>query len=233
MKNRFNLIFRFWAVFISLACCPAVTAQEDETHGFLNLVNLVPAAAKCKISLTGKDVVPGGLASADATGWFIVPTGSLSISLEIQGYETSSGNIDIADMQSSVFVIFLEPNPRKDKDDKPLPPKIKAKRCEALPAQKGFYLKLVSFCPGDKTFTIGSNLLSLKLFEEVEVPKWSGGALKILLGQESIGITHPEIEKDPFYLFVGTDHAGKYCTTLVRAGNQTLPPWMKTKTPKP
>ncbi len=234
MKNRFKLIARFWVIFISLAFCPGGTAQEEETHGFLNLVNVVPGAAKCKIGLTGKDVVPGGLTSAEATGWFIVPTGSLPLSLEIEGYETGSGNIDIADMQSSVFVIFLEPNPRKDKDGKPMPPKIKAKRCDALPAQKGFYLKLMSLCPGENTFIIGPHQLNVKLFESAEVPRWAGGAFQILHDEKPIGVTHAELEKDPFYLFVGTDHAGKYCTTLVRAGIQKLPPWMKkNKTPKP
>ncbi len=208
-------------------------AQDPVTAGFVNLVNLIPSDKPCKIGLGGKDVVPGGLASAQATGWFIVPTGTHQITLEVQGYATGSGAVELAPTQSSMFVIFLEANAKPNPDGKPVVPKVKIKRFEAIEDKGGFFLKLASLCPGENSFLIGPNPFALKTFQETEVPNWNGGGFKISRDQSVIGQVLPELEKDPFYLFIGTDHAGKYCTTLVRASKQDLPPWMKEKKSTP
>lgn len=203
------------------------------TYGFLNLINLVPGQNPCKINLTGKDVVPGGLAAAQSTGWFIVPTGNMSLSLEIEGFERGAGNVDITDAQSSLFVIFLEPNRQLGPDGKPLHPKIKMKRCDPLEKKSGFYLKAMSFVPEENRFIIGPQSINLKFLEAADVPKWGGGGFKITNNQQPVGESLPVTEKGSFYLFLGTDHVGKYCSVLVRAEKQDLPPWMKQKTAKP
>jgi hypothetical protein len=231
MRNLFKSFTIPLAVMIALSS--HIGAQEPASHGFLNLVNLVPGDKPCMIGVTGKDVVPGGLASAQSTGWFIVPAGNLQLTLEVKGYDKGTGAVDLSAMQSSLFVIFLESSGKTNAEGKPLPPKIKLKRCEAIDGKSGFFLKLVSLCPGENTFLLGLNPMTLKLFQEAEVPNWNGGGFKISKDQAVIGQVLPELEKDPFYLFVGTDHAGKYCTTLVRASKQDLPPWMKEKKPTP
>ncbi|MEO8616614.1 MAG: hypothetical protein ABI600_15835 [Luteolibacter sp.] len=216
---------------ILLAFTTRSLSQDTQTYGFLNLVNLVPSDKACKITLTGKDVVPGGLASAVATGWFIVPTGNIPLNLEIEGFDSGIGNIEVADAQSSIYVVFLEPNSRLDKDGKPLHPKIRIKRCEPLATQSGFYLKVMSFCPDENRFLLGTKPINLKLYEAAEIPKWSGSPFKITHNQQTAGETLPVTEKGSFYLFFGTDHSNNYCSVLVRAESQVLPPWMKQKKP--
>lgn len=231
MKNHFNLL---WLSFLwLLASASQLIGQESTNFGFVNLVNLIPGDKPCRIGLAGKEVVPGGLASSQSTGWFIVPSGNLQLSLEVEGYAKGSGAIDLSTMQSSVFVIFLESNIKPSAEGTPVVPKVKLKRCEAIEGKSGFFLKLVSLCPGENTFFLGPNPLTLKLFQEAEVPSWNGGGFKITRDQATIGQVLPETEKDPFYLFIGTDHAGKYTSTLVRASKQDLPPWMKEKKPNP
>lgn len=203
-------------------------AQDQAVYGFLNLVNLVPGDKNCKISVAGEDVMPDGLAAARSTGWFIVPAGPATLGLQIEGFESASGSIEIGNTQSSVYVIYLEPNPRVDKDGKPLKSKIRVKRCDALPpADKGFYLKVMSFCPGENRFFLAQNPIMVKLLDAVELPKWSGGGFPITLNKKPIGEVSQVSEKGSFYLFIGTDHTDKYCSVLVQSDRQELPPWMK------
>jgi len=231
MKSLFNSIK--FTIALIIVSSSNVIGQETTSHGFVNLVNLIPSDKPCKIGLAGKDVVPGGLASSHSTGWFIVPSGNMQLTLEAQGYAPGTGTVDLAPMQSSIFVIFLESNVKTNPDGKPVIPKIKLKRCEAIEGKEGFYLKLLSLCPGETTFLIGPNSFTLKTFQEAEVPNWNGGGFKVSRDQSVIGQVLPETEKDPFYLLIGTDHAGKYCSSLVRASKQDLPPWMKEQKPKP
>lgn len=221
------------AVTLLVASSQLGLGQDSETFGFVNLVNLIPGNKPCKIGLAGQDVVPGGLASAQSTGWFIVPSGSLQLSLEVEGYDKGAGNVDLSAMQSSVFVVFLESSGKPIIEGKPVRPRVKLKRCDAIEGKDDFFLKLVSLCPGENTFLLGQNPFTLKHFQEVEVPGWNGGGFKISRDKVVIGQTQAELEKDPFYLLIGTDHAGNYSTVFVRASKQDLPPWMKDKKKNP
>jgi hypothetical protein len=40
-------------------------AQTDVEQGFLNIANLAPSDKPCKITIAGKDLVPGGLKSIE------------------------------------------------------------------------------------------------------------------------------------------------------------------------
>lgn len=223
-------------MFLAALAAMAVTSgvvRAQEGHGFLNLVNLVPGSTPCKIRIADKDAMPGGLPPARSTGWFIVPAGSHTLNLSIEGYAAASGALDLPVDKSSVCVIFLQPTPGVDSKGKPARPRIRFKRCDALPVGKGFSLQFMSFCPEESSFVIGNKPVSIKLLETVEIPKWSGGGFKIMRNQAVVGEVPTEHEKGAFYLFVGTDHQDKYCSTLVRAENQTLPPWMNKAPVKP
>lgn len=224
--------YLFTCILAVMASIPGLSTAQEE-HGFLNIVNLVPGGVPCKIGVAGQDAMPGGLPSAQATGWFIVPAGSSTLDLTIEGYEAVSGALDIPVGKSSVCVVFLQATPGVDSKGKPARPRIRFKRCDALPAGKGFSLQLMSFCAEETSFVIGSKPFTIKMLETIEIPKWNGGGFKILRNQTVVGEVPTEFEKGAFYLFVGTDHAGKYCSTLVRAENQTLPPWMKKKPEQP
>lgn len=218
-----------------LAVMASITglAPAQEEYGFLNIVNLVPGGVPCKVGVAGQDAMPGGLPSAQATGWFIVPAGNTTLELTIEGYKAASGALDVPVGKSSVVVVFLQPTPGVDAKGKPARPRIRFKRCDALPAGNGFSLQFMSFCAEETSFVIGTKPITIKMLETVEIPKWNGGGFKILRNQTVVGEVPTEFEKGAFYLFVGTDHAGKYCSTLVRAENQTLPPWMKKKPEQP
>jgi hypothetical protein len=227
MKNHFNpKSIRVLVSGIAVILLAAVGVSAQEEHGFLNIVNLVPGDVPCKIEISGQEAMPGGLPSANATGWFIVPATTHNLNLKIEGYDTASGALDVPVGKSSVCVVFLQPVPGLDSKGKPARPRIRFKRCDALPAGKGFTLRFMSFCPEESRFLIGEKPFSLKLLEEVDIPGWTGAGFKITRNQTVIGEVPTEFEKGAFYLFVGTDHENKYCSTLVRADQQTLPPWM-------
>lgn len=229
MKNLSEFILTTLTVLACFTSAQVSSAQTPETYGFLNLANIIPGDKPCQITLGGKEVVPKGLPSAQATGWFIVPSGSANLSLEVEGMEGGSGSINIGEHQSSVYVIYLEAPPKRPLDDKPPKPKIRIKRCDALSSPGGFYLKAMSFLPGDNRLMFGQNPVDLTAMTPTEIPKWGGGGIKISMNQKPLGETLPVTEKGAFYLFIGTDHVDKFCSLLVRSDSQELPPWMKKK----
>ncbi len=225
MKNRSSILPRLFGFLLFVL--PAVCfAQEPETYGFLNIVNLIPGEKPCDIVLTGKTLVPGGLAATTASGWFLVPPGNLSISLGMEGFDKASGNIDLAAMQSSIIVIFLEAPPASknelNKDNAPRP-KLKLKRFEIFGDTSTYALKLASLCPGENKFSVGPNPFDIKLYSSLDVPKWTGGGFQVSKAGSVVGSIPQQYEKGPYYLFVGTDHADKYCAVAVSAEKQDLP----------
>lgn len=216
-----------------LAMIAALTgiAGAQDGSGFLNLVNLIPGDSPCKIRIADKDAMPGGLPSARATGWFIVPAGNHTLKLAVDGYAAASGALDVPVGKSTVCVIFLQPAKGLDAKGKPPRPRVRFARCDTLAAGKGHLLRMMSFCPEETRFQIAGKSISIKLMETVDIPGWSGGGFKITRNGSLVGEVPTEHEKGAFYLFVGGDHQEKYCSTLVRAEAQTLPPWMKHNTP--
>lgn len=195
-------------------------------HGFLNLVNLVPEK-NCDVRIGAVNAMPGGLKPGTSTGWFIVPAGSHSLALGVEGLRDASGTMTVADGQSAVGVIFLEAPREVDEDEGPAKPRIRFQRCEVLPVAKGFSLQLLSFCPGGSEFRIADKPFVVEFRKSLEIPGWGGGAFKLYRNGKAVGEIPTEHEKGSFYLMVGTNHSGSYCSTLVRAEAQTLPPWMK------
>lgn len=232
MTNPFKLLTtRLLACSIALwAATPAVAGAQDE-HGFLNIVNLVPGTAPCKIHIAGQDALPGGLLPSRSTGWFIIPAGSQTLKLSIDGYAEASGALEVPVGKSSICVVFLQPVLGLDSKGKPARPRIRFKRCDTLPSGKGYSLRLMSFCAEETSFQVADKSVSIKLLETQDIPGWGGAGFKITRNRELVGEVPTEHEKGAFYLFFGTDHQENYCTTLVRAEDQTLPPWMKKNTP--
>jgi hypothetical protein len=208
----------------------ATLHAQDPEHGFLNVANIVPSDKKCKITIMGKDLVPGGLNGVESTGWFIVPAGEHPMSLEIEGYKPASGVITVTANMSSLYVIFLQQiGEKKDKEGKEIPPSVRIKKCEPFEQTKGFFLKAMSLCPDDERFDIGPHALRVNLFGTQEITGWNGGAFKVTHEKNEIGGCAGSQEKGSYYLLLGTDHHGKYCSLLVRNEKQELPPWMQKK----
>lgn len=223
MQNLYKLLLT------SLLSAFSLFAQETE-QGFLNIANVAPTDKPCKITIMGKDLVPGGLKGVDSTGWFIVPAGEHAMTLQIEGYQPASGTITVKPNLSNLYVVFLQQLEKKvDKDGKEIPPEVRIKRCAALKDAGSHYLKAMSLCPGEERFNVGPHVLDLKLYGMEEVTGWNGGAFTVKLGNKNIGSCSGSQEKGSYMLLFGTDHKGKYCSLLVRNEKQELPPWMKQK----
>ena len=214
-----------------IALLAPLSAQEGE-FGFLNIANMIPSDKSCAITIGGKELVPGGLKAVSSTGWFIVPKGDHSMTLEVEGYKSVSGTIKIETNISTLYVAFLQQiGAVKDADGKENPPQVRIKRCEAVAEQKGHYLRAMSFCPLPETFQIGPHSVALELFGHQEISNWNGGAFQVTRGTQSIGSCAGAQEKGSYYLLIGTDHKSTYSTLMVRGEKQELPPWMKQKKP--
>jgi hypothetical protein len=223
-------MFRFLlSIFIALLA--PVCAQEGE-FGFLNIANMVPGDKPCTITFAGKELQPNGLKAISSTGWFIVPKGEHRMSLEIEGYKSASGVINVALNASVLYVVFLQQvGPPKDAEGKENPPLLRIRRCEALPEQKGHTLRVMSFCPEPETFHIGPQKLDLELFGFSDILNWNGGAFQVMHGSTSIGSCSGAQEKGAYFVLIGTDHKRNIASLMLRGDIQELPPWMKQKTP--
>jgi hypothetical protein len=226
-------IMKFLAQVITSLFLSAMTlsgwAQEIE-HGFLNLANMVPHTKACKITIDGKDLMPGGLKSIQSTGWFIVPKGAHQLSVEIEGYKPAKGNVNIDPDETELYVIFLQQiGAKKDDEGNERPPEVRIKRCGPQPYQKGHKLQVMSFCPEAETFQIGSQEISLELFGVQDMPTWNGGAFNVMHKSKVIGGCPDTQEKGAYILLIGSNHKRTCEALLVRNEKQELPPWMKPK----
>ena len=214
-----------------VALLSPLSAQEGE-FGFLNIANMIPSEKSCNINIGGKELVPGGLKAVSSTGWFIVPKGEHSMTLEVEGYKTASGTIKIETNVSVLYVAFLQQiGAKKDDEGKEIPPQLRIRRCEALAEQKGHYLRAMSFCPEPESFQVGPHKMVLELFGSQEVSNWNGGAFQVLHGSTTIGSCAGAQEKGSYFLLIGSDHKQTTASLLVRGETQELPPWMKQKKP--
>lgn len=232
MRNPFSL---FAAICL---LSTGLHAQEGDGYGFLNIVNLIPGDIPADVTLGGKELIPGGMKSADFTGWFVIPVGAKSITIDLDKQEDektaiakASGNIEVAEGLSNVVAIFLQPDPRVKSDGATYPPKIRIKSFPAF-TSKGFGLKFVSTCATDKRFQIGPLRLDSKPLQPIEIEKWSGAGFEIAHNGKAIGKTAGSSEPGSFYLFVGDGEKGGFMTVLTRSDAQTTPPWMKKNKPE-
>lgn len=209
-----------------------LSAQEGE-FGFLNIANMIPANTPCAITISGKELVPGGLKAVNSTGWFIVPKGEHSMKLEVEGYKAASGTVKIETNESVLYVAFLQQiGAAKDADGKENPPQVRIRKCEAFAEQKGHYLRAMSFCPEPETFQVGPHSMTLELFGSQEISNWNGGAFQVTHRNQTIGSCAGAQEKGSYYLLIGSDHKSNFATLMVRGESQELPPWMKQKKPQ-
>lgn len=224
MKKRISALL---AAFVF--CVPALTAQEEETYGYVNIVNLIPAETPCKIEIGGKDLVPEGLKSGDDTGWFLLPVGSRSIEISHGELDEASGKLEIEDSKDNLIVIFLERPATPKKEGKEVPPKIRIKSFPTYES-KGFGLRIASTCPDNNRFHIGPHKFDLKPFIGEAVKGWTGSPFEILHGGEKIGRVKGSAESGSFYVFVGTDHKGNFVTALASSDNHEGEDYLGRKT---
>lgn len=204
--------------------------SQDMEHGFLNLANMVPNAKACKVIIDGKDLMPGGLKSIQSTGWFIVPKGAHQLSVEIEGYKSAKGSINIDPDETVLYVIFLQQiGSKKDDAGNERPPEVRIKRCGPQPYAKGHKLQVMSFCPEEELFEIGSQKINLALFGTQDMPTWNGGAFDVMHKNKVIGGCPDSQEKGAYILLIGSNHKRTCSALLVRNEKQQLPPWMKPK----
>lgn len=203
-----------------------LNAAETERFGFLNIVNMIPSTTTCEINLAGKTVVPSGLKSAAETGWFMVPTGSHRVSLSHKDHQKVASNISVLEGESHLLVIYLQSGAQIQSDGKPIPPKI---RFASIPAyeSKGFALKAVSMLSGTNRFQFARENIELECSKVTEIPEWTGGGFQIRHNGQLIGEVARGRERASYMLLLGTDHQGKYLTTIVNADIQKIPPWMQ------
>lgn len=227
MKNPCKALLAFLFLALPLA------AQEGDGFGFLNIVNLIPGDSPADVTIAGKILSPDGLLAGSDTGWFMVPIGKKSMTIDLEQpeetkvrIEKASGEIELLEGLANVVAIYLQPDKRVKPDGTPFPPKI---RIRSFPAYdgKGFALRLVSTCPADNRFQIGPRTFDAKPFDTVEIPGWSGAPFDILRNGKVIGKAAGSSEKGSFYVFVGHDGKDGYVTATTRAGTQQVPPWMK------
>jgi hypothetical protein len=198
-------------------------AQQPEVS-FLNFANMVPNAKACKISFDDKDLMPGGLKSIEATGWFMVPKGSYKVTVEIEGYKPAKGSITTNPDESLLYVIFLQQiGDKKDEEGKVRPPEVRIKRCPALEQGKGHTLQVMSLCPEPEQFKIGSQTLNLELFGTQDLPKWNGGAFNVMHKEKVIGANTDTQEKGAYTLLIGSNHKRTCSALLVRNEKQQRP----------
>ncbi|MFU8892220.1 MAG: hypothetical protein ACNA8L_01200 [Luteolibacter sp.] len=216
----------------ALALLPA-TSQEEEGHGFLNVVNLIPGTASVDVTIAGKTLLPNGLEPGSATGWFMVPAGDHTMSIALDQPEDAeprirriSGQIPLVDGVSNVIVIYLHPSPSVRQDGTPFPPIIRIRSFPAFDG-RGYAMKVISTCAEIQRFQIGPNLVEATPLEAVEISNWAGGAFDIVHNGQVIGKADASTEPGSFFLFVGNHPAGGFVTVLTRAGTQSAPPWMR------
>jgi len=227
MKTLFKIVLSSFLALLPLA------AQEQQGFGFLNIVNLIPGDIPANVTVGGKALMPDGLPSASATGWFMVPVGENSISASLEQppevrarIRKVTNPLPLADGVSSVIVIYLQSEPPSAAGGAPPPPRIRMRGFPAFDGQ-GFALKFISVCPELRRFQIGPNAIEAKPLDVIDIPNWTGGAFDIIHNGESVGKVPGSTEKGSFYLFVGLDEAGKFSNVITRANTQTAPPWMK------
>jgi len=214
------------------------SAQEEREFSFLNIVNLIPGDVAADVSVGGKKLMPEGLAPASATGWFIVPTDHQAISVSLEQPDEDqprirrvTNQLPLVDGFSAVIVLYLHYEPGTRPDGTPFPPRI---RMHSLPTfeGRGFVLKLVSLSPEIRRFQIGPNHLEAKPLETIDISNWNGGAFQVIHNGKPIGEMTTKSEHDSFYLIVSENPDGEFTTLVTSAGNQILPPWMKTRKPE-
>lgn len=233
MKTHFKALLLFFSLLLPL------TAQEGDGLGFLNVVNLIPGEIPADVTIAGKVLFPGGLEPGSDTGWFMVPVGKKSMTIELQEpkeklprIKKTSGEIELLDGIANVIAIYLQPDTRKMPDGTPFPPKI---RIRSFPAYdgNGFALKFVSTCSIGNRFQLGPNRIDPKPFETLDIPGWSGADFEVMHNGKPIGKARGSSEKGSFYLFVGSDGKDAYVTAMTRSGTQQVPPWRKKEKKKP
>jgi hypothetical protein len=219
---------KFLIKIASLVACltPLPLAAETVRYGFLNVVNLIPSATACEINLAGKNLVSDGLKPAVETGWFMVPVGSQTLSIQHPDHKKFVSNISVAEGASHLIVIYLQAGGQLQSDGKPSRPVI---RLAAFPAyaSTGFALKAVSMFPETNRFRFARETMELEFSKMTDAPKWTGGGFQIQHDGKLIGTVSGGRDRASYLLLLGTDHQGNCLTVLANADIQKLPPWMQ------
>lgn len=222
--------FKIFAI-VSALLLP-LSAQEGEGYGFLNIANLIPGDIPCEITIGGEILKDDGLKSGKYTGWFMVRNGSKNLKVSLGELESASGSITITEGKGNLIGIYLEPDPRRDSEGRPNPPRIRIKSFPTYETS-GFGLKFVSLYPEQSRFQLGPLKIDAKPFEPVEIPKWNGSGFEITHNGESAGRISGSSEGGAFYLLAGADQQGGKAAVLVSADNQEVPEYLRKDKRKP
>lgn len=202
-----------------LGLCPALSQEDEKPYGYVNIVNLIPGNSGCSIIIGGDDLVPGGLASGQDTGWFLLTAGAKSLKISQGELDEAMGELNVVDSEETLIAIFLQPNPKLGEDGKPLPPKIKTMQFPAFDG-KGFALRVASTCPTVQRFEIGPKKIELESFKYVSIPGWGGGSFEIKNNGKVVGDVSEKNEPGAFYLFIGVGEKANFVTVIARADDR-------------
>lgn len=194
----------------------------------MNFVNLVPGDKVCEIRIESKNPAGDGLKSASYTGWFLFPVGPCALSLKVEGLEEVKGSLNIEEGAGLLYAIYLEPDPKPAKDDKPAPPLLKIRSFPAFEAE-GRALRFASVCAEDNRFQLGPQAVDVERFQVMEIPTWSGAGFPLKKNGKAVRKIPSVQEQEPYYLLAGSDLEGNCTAALVFAGKPGIPPWRQKK----
>jgi len=206
----------------------SLPSPAQDGYGFLNFVNMIPGDGSCEIRIDSKNPAGDGLKSANDTGWFLFPVGSRSLTITSGELKEAKGDLTIEEGVGSLIAIYLEANPKPQKDGKPSPPLIRIRSFPNYNAE-GLALRFVSLCQVDNRFQLGTVRLNVEPFKTVEVPGWNGAGFVVKKNGKDIGKIPDMREKEPHYLIAATDLEGNYTVALVYGGGVKVPPWRQKK----
>lgn len=213
-------------LFFGLATVLLSSARDG--YGFLNFANVIPGETPCEILVNSTNPAKQGLKSSTHTGWFLFPAGSCSFSVKAEGFEEIKGEMTIEEGIGSLIVIFTEKDPAAETGAKPVPRVLRTKSFPTYQS-KGREMRFVSLCEAEHRFQLGALSLEVERFRITPIPSWTGAGFELKKNGQSIGKISTTREKEPFYLFAGSDVEGNYAAVLVFAGKPGVPAWRKKK----
>lgn len=186
---------------------PAEEVLDTSVLGFVNFVNMIPDSIENNITLDGNELVPGGLGSGNESGWFALPAKQMTLQVEAKGYRNVKSAVDLIVGSTQLYVIYIEPDVRKQPDGTPYPAKIKIKQFPTFePGLKT--LRFVSLHPQEKEFSIMKEFITFRPGQIVQSPKWNGQGFMINFRKKPIGMVQPSEGRESIYVFIAPDLNG-------------------------
>ena len=210
MKKRTKALLGLILIGLSTFAQQALTAQEKldtSKLGFVNFLNMIPESVTSKITLDGKEIVPGGLLSGNESGWFAMPAKPMELSVEAKRFTNTKISVDLLAGATQLYVIYLDPVDRKKTGATPASGKIVIKEFPTFePGRKT--LRFVSLHPQEKEFSIMNEFITFRPGQIVQSPKWNGQGFTVEYRKRPIGEVLPSEGKESLYVFIAPDLNG-------------------------